>query len=112
MNFVSLPKFFRFLDQLGLGEIVIWILKQLPMTPQCPMYLCTRESQNLTRWKSKIVLSTGELQNLTRWKSKIVLSTGESQLPGVLGTGESFFISLNLQAHAAAFKATFVQKAV
>ena len=38
MNFVSLQKFFRFLDQLGLGEIVIWILKQLPMTSRCPMY--------------------------------------------------------------------------
>ena len=30
MNFVSLQKFFHFLDQLGLGEIVILILKATP----------------------------------------------------------------------------------
>ena len=30
--------------------------------------------------------------------------------PCVLCTGESFFVSLNLQAHAAAFKATLIQK--
>ena len=35
--------------------------------------------------------------------------TGESRLPGVLCTGESFSVSLNLQAHAAAFKATLIQ---
>ena len=38
MNFVSPQKFFRILDQPGLGEIVIWILKQLPMTPRCPRH--------------------------------------------------------------------------
>ena len=37
--------------------------------------LCTRESQNLTRWKSKRVLSTGE------WRLPNVLGTGESRLP-------------------------------
>ena len=36
----------------------------------------------------------------------------EAKLPGVLCTGESFFVSLNLQAHAAAFKATLIQKTV
>ena len=49
----------------------------------------TQGVANLTRWKSKIVLSTGESQNLTCWKSKRVLSTRESRLPGVLGTWES-----------------------
>ena len=75
MNLVSLQKFFRFLDQLGLGEIVIWILKQLPTTSgvQC---------------------------------------TGELRLPGVLCTGESFFVSLNLQVHATALKSTLIQKTV
>ena len=38
MNFVSPQKFFCILDQLSLGEIVTLILKQLPMTPWCPMY--------------------------------------------------------------------------
>ena len=34
------------------------------------------------------------------------------ETPGVLCTRESFFVSLNLQAHAAAFKATLIQKTV
>ena len=41
-----------------------------------------------------------------------VLGSGELRLPGVLCTGESFFVSFNLQAHAAAFKATLIQKTV
>jgi len=39
-----------------------------------------------------------------------VLYTGESRLPSVLYTGESFFVFLNIQVHATAFKATFIQK--
>ena len=32
MNFVSLQKFFRFLDQLGLKEIVIWTPHDAPVS--------------------------------------------------------------------------------
>jgi len=36
----------------------------------------------------------------------------ESKLPCVLCTRESFFVFMKLQAHAAAFKATLIQKTV
>jgi len=68
-------------------------------------------------WESRLpsVLSTGKRQYLTHWKSKKVLKSHESpvfQVPGsrdsplsYVPTGESFFVSLNLQVHATAYKA-------
>ena len=83
MNFVNPQKLFRILDQLGLGEVVIWILKQNGpmyqgvMTPRCPMHQ----------------------------------GVGDSPVFYV-PTGELFSVSFNLQAHATAFKATLIQKTV
>ena len=65
MNFVSLQKFLHFLDQLGLWEIVILILKQLPTTPRCPMYRGVETLKYFVSQNSPVSYVPG-VANLTR----------------------------------------------
>ena len=75
-------------------------------TPRCPRYRRVETPRCPKHQRVKT------LELLCESKLPSVLCTGELWLPGVLCTGESFFCFLNLKAHAVAFKATFIQKAV
>ena len=61
-------------------------------TPRCPMYRGVK-TPRCPKYRGVAILDLPKIQN-------------------VLSTGESFFVSLNLQVHATAFKATLIQKTI
>ena len=90
------------------------------MTPQCPKYQGVKILQYFVSQNSPVSYVLGSRDSSVLCESKLLVSyvpgsqdssvLCESKLPDVLCTGESFFVSLNLQAHAAALKATLIQK--
>ena len=72
-------------------------------TPRCPKYWGV-ETPRCPMYRGVAKLDPLKIQNSPKYRGV--------ETPGVLCTGESFFVSLNLQAHAAAFKATVIQKSV
>ena len=99
MNFLIPQKFFRILDQPGLGEIV----KQLTTTPQCPMYWRVETPRGPIYWGVQkfdpLKIQNGPMY----WGVKTSQCTMYR---------ESFSVSLNLQAQATAFKETLNHKTV
>ena len=73
-------------------------------TPRCPRY---RRVETPQCPKQRGVKT---LQCFVSQNSPVSYGTGESRLPGVLCTRESFFVSLNLQAHAAPIKQNSFKK--
>ena len=84
------------------------------MTPWCPMHREVEAPRGPMYWgvetprrpmyREVAIVDLLMIQNSPKYRGV--------KTPGVLCTGESFLFFFNLQAHAASFKATLIQKTV